>query len=148
MLGTLDSVFFALIAVIMRHIKPKAKETRTRMSINTKGSGCYHWCTCPKTFLLTDRKHLSFQKHQLYDQHTILSLITTHQAQRAVLSSWLSPITSLMHLNNLAFREEFTSLVHLEIWKSVNQKCVDLLHIKVKAEIKIWEVQSIDFSCV
>lgn len=37
MLGTLYSFFFALVVVVMRHVKPKASETMMRMSINTKG---------------------------------------------------------------------------------------------------------------
>lgn len=35
MLGALNAFVFTFVVIVMRHVKPKAKETMTRMSINT-----------------------------------------------------------------------------------------------------------------
>ena len=43
MLGALDSFFFALIVVIMRHVEPKAEKTMIKKKlINNKGLSCYN----------------------------------------------------------------------------------------------------------
>lgn len=42
MLGTLHSFLFALVVVIVRHVEPKAKETKMGTSTNTKGLSSHH----------------------------------------------------------------------------------------------------------
>lgn len=43
MLGALDAFLLALVVVIMRHVKPKVKDTKTGTTMNTKAPSSYHW---------------------------------------------------------------------------------------------------------